>query len=128
MKRSTLIDLTYKMAQRMGVRVDQVFVRNLKGSWGIARSTFDKKTGTMTYFVVIHAKNLLKLPDDCYDFVVCHVVHELAHYFVKGHGKRFWAIVSRFVPDLNVRHKVKVTVDSKSFIIQSGNDVKYVEI
>jgi predicted metal-dependent hydrolase len=32
------------------------------------------------------------------------VVHELAHRFEMNHSKRFYAIVSRYLPDYKKRH------------------------
>jgi len=45
---------------------------------------------------------LLFMPDSILDYVI---VHELAHTKYKSHGKRFWTLVERVVPDYREKRK-----------------------
>ena len=46
---------------------------------------------------------LLFMPSDLLEYVM---VHELAHTRVRGHGKRFWALVSKVIPEYAQRRKL----------------------
>ena len=45
---------------------------------------------------------LITMPLDCLDYVI---FHELCHYKVRGHGKRFWELLERFLPEWRMRRK-----------------------
>ena len=45
---------------------------------------------------------LLFMPEEILDYVI---VHELAHSRYMSHGKRFWALVAKVLPDYDRRRK-----------------------
>lgn len=42
------------------------------------------------------------------------IVHELAHFYERNHGQRFWALVARYVPDYKRQIKVMNAFHSKA--------------
>ena len=43
------------------------------------------------------------IPKECIEYVV---VHEFCHFAVKGHGDKFYATVSKFLPDWQERENL----------------------
>ncbi len=68
-------------------------LRCMKSRWGSCR----KGTGAITLNT-----ELFKTPPGCLDYVV---VHELCHLVHGNHGKRFWALVERMMPDYRERKR-----------------------
>ncbi len=69
-----------------------------------------KITSAKTRFGSCSAKNsicfslyLMRYPDECIDYVV---VHELAHIKYKNHGKYFYALIEKYLPDYKNREKL----------------------
>ena len=70
----------------------EVKFRKLKRRWGSC-SPDD---------IVIFNYNIMKLP---YEFIDYIIVHELSHIKEKNHSRRFWDLVSEFIPDCKTIHK-----------------------
>lgn len=51
---------------------------------------------------ICYSWRLMMYPKDAIDYVV---VHELAHIRVKNHGRDFYALVEKFMPDYKERNK-----------------------
>lgn len=47
-------------------------------------------------------QKLLYAPPECVEYIV---VHELAHLKHRGHGKRFWGLVTKLYPDTKLARK-----------------------
>jgi len=67
-------------------------------------------TGAKTRFGSCSAKNrlcfswrLMAFPEEAIDYVV---VHELAHIRHKNHGKAFYALIERYLPDYKARRNL----------------------
>ena len=50
-------------------------------------------------------------PDDAIDYVV---VHELAHIKYKNHGKNFYELIEKYMPDFRERQKLLKTIQEIS--------------
>ena len=61
--------------------------RDMKTRWG----TCNTKTGLLWFSL-----QLAKFPVECLNYVV---LHELLHLAERSHGKRFYALLSRYMPD-----------------------------
>jgi predicted metal-dependent hydrolase len=73
-------------SERIGVQIKRVQVRPMRNKWASCSSN-----GTLTL-----SSDLLELPRDLVDYVVC---HELVHLKVPNHGKGFRALMGCYVPD-----------------------------
>ncbi len=47
--------------------------------------------------------DLIRAPDECIDYVI---LHELCHLVHPNHGREFWALVERLVPDWKRRKRL----------------------
>ena len=79
--------------QVYGFEVGDISIRNQKTRWG---SCSGKKNLNFNY-------KLFFLPPELADYII---VHELCHLKEMNHSKRFWDLVSRVVPDYNVKRKM----------------------
>ena len=79
-------------AKKMGVSFQSVSLSSAKTRWGTCSE--DNK--------IRYAYRLLYAPRAVVEYVV---VHELAHTRHKDHGKAFWGLVERYVPDYKARRK-----------------------
>jgi predicted metal-dependent hydrolase len=73
--------------ERMGVRVERIFVRRMKTRWG----SCTPRTRTIRF-----NSELAKRPPSALEYIV---VHELVHLLEPGHGPRFVALMDRFLPE-----------------------------
>ncbi len=73
-------------AQSLNSKVSKVRIKNLVSRWG----SYSPKTGTLMLNV-----KLLTAPAHVMDYVI---VHELCHYYIRNHGKRFWKMVEINMP------------------------------
>ena len=62
-------------------------IRKMKTRWGVCNPT--KKTVTLN-------SELFRYDIECLDYVI---VHELAHFLVPNHSKKFWNVVEKFYPN-----------------------------
>lgn len=78
--------LVEKWSEIMGLKPATVTFRKAKSRWGSCSSK-----GGLSFNIY-----LAKLPVECIEYVV---VHELAHLAHHNHGKLFWAMVGRYIPN-----------------------------
>lgn len=77
----------------MGLYPKSLRFRNVKSYWG----------SCATSGIISFNHHLLYAPPEAVEYVV---VHELAHLQWRGHGKRFWDLVTRFYPRQNEMRRV----------------------
>lgn len=75
-----------------GFRYKRIGIRNQKTRWGSCSAA-----GSLHFNY-----KLIFLPADLIDYVV---VHELCHLVELNHGRAFWVLVERAVPDYRLRRK-----------------------
>lgn len=83
--------LTAVWAERMGIEYGTVKITSAKKRFGSCNSK-----GNICY-----SYRLLQFPTEAIEYTV---VHELAHRLEMNHGKRFYSIVARYLPDYKKRH------------------------
>lgn len=79
--------LVEKWEPVMGVKVGSLSYRNMKSRWGSCQPS----TGRICINI-----RLALYPPECLEYVV---VHEMCHLLESGHGPRFKALMSRFLPN-----------------------------
>jgi len=77
-------------SERIGVQIKRVQVRAMRNKWASCSNN-----GTLTL-----STDLLELPRDLVDYVIC---HELVHLKVPNHGKGFRALMGCYIPDWKER-------------------------
>ena len=87
-----LRDLVSTWAERIGAQVERIRVREMRAKWASCSSR-----GTITL-----SRDLLQLPCDLAEYVVC---HELAHLKIPGHGKGWQALMGICMPDWRKREE-----------------------
>jgi|GEM_PF-253455 len=87
-----LRDLVAVWAQRIGVEVGRVCIREMRNKWASCSS---RSTITLS-------RDLLQLPRDLVEYVVC---HELVHLKIPGHGKGWQALMGICLPDWREREE-----------------------
>ena len=76
--------------QAYGFLWKRISIRNQKSQWGSC-----SKSGTLSFNY-----KLAMIPPELADYVI---VHELCHVKEMNHGRRFWDLVSKTVPDWRER-------------------------
>lgn len=79
-------------SERTGVQIKRVQIRAMRNKWASCSSN-----GTLTL-----SADLLQLPSDLVDYVIC---HELAHLRIPAHGKGFRALMGCHIPDWQDRER-----------------------
>jgi hypothetical protein len=87
-----LHDVVAVWSECVGVEVGQVRVRAMRTKWASCSNR-----GTITL-----SRDLLQLPRDLIDYVVC---HELVHLKIPGHGKGWQALMGIHLPDWRKREE-----------------------
>lgn len=87
-----ILPMVYKYSNKMNLHPSKISFRFNKTRWG---SCSYKNSVSFNYY-------LAKLPVELIEYVV---VHELAHIKHKNHGKDFWALVEKYLPDVKERRK-----------------------
>jgi predicted metal-dependent hydrolase len=78
---------------RIGVEVKKLFVRKMKTHWGScngARQTLRLNS------------ELAKRKPECLEYVV---VHEMIHIIEKGHNRRFYSLLNKYLPEWKIIRK-----------------------
>ncbi len=73
-------------SERIGVQIKRVQIRAMRNKWASCSTN-----GTLTL-----SADLVQLPSDLVDYVIC---HELVHLRVPAHGKGFRALMGCHIPD-----------------------------
>ena len=94
-----------------GFAYNRVSVRNQRRCWGSCTSL---KNLNFSY-------KLLFLPEHLRDYII---VHELCHLGELNHSKRFWALVSRQIPDYKIRRKQMRQLERNGTSIRSLTSLK----
>ena len=84
--------LVAEWAERIGVGVGRVQMRRMRRKWASCSAL-----GTLTL-----SDDLLRLPRDLVEYVVC---HELVHLRVPAHGKGWQALMGAYLPDWRERER-----------------------
>ncbi len=79
-------------SERIGVQIKRVQVRAMRNKWASCSTN-----GTLTL-----SADLVQLPSDLVDYVIC---HELVHLRIPAHGKGFHALMSCYIPDWEGRER-----------------------
>ena len=86
--------LVAKWEPIMGVKVGSLAYRNMRSRWGSCQPS----TGRVCINI-----RLALYPPQCLEYVV---VHELCHFLESGHGPRFKALMTQFLPDWEKTRKI----------------------
>lgn len=86
------LDQCVEIASRAGLPRPPVSYRHMKRRWGSCT-----KTDRITLNI-----ELARAPVHCIDYVI---MHELCHLRYKNHSPAFWQLLSRLMPDWEVRRK-----------------------
>lgn len=81
-----------ELARQTGLHPKNVTINSARTHWGACSP---KNAITLSW-------RLAAADDGCIDYVI---VHELAHTVEHNHSPRFWALVSRTIPDYKIRRK-----------------------
>ena len=85
--------LVYKYAVIMKAEIENVKLRRMKTEWG--NCNYRSKTLTFNTYLYYMSEN----------FIEAIVVHEIAHLFYHGHGKMFYNMIYKYLPDYKERIK-----------------------
>ena len=89
---TVLLPKVHSWASRMQLQPTRVGFRRARTRWGSCSARDSLSLNTF----------LLMLPDDVIDYVI---VHELAHIRHKNHGKNFWNLVEKYLPEWKKQRK-----------------------
>ncbi len=85
-----LKERTKSISTRIKIFFNNVYIKNYKARWGACSASGD---------IYLNWK-LVLLPPKIIDYVI---VHELCHIEEHNHSKKFWEILSKFVPDYKAK-------------------------
>lgn len=91
---SRLLAEQYPLVQPLGVAMPQLKIRKMKSRWGSCHS----QKGVITL-----NSQLMAAPQPCVEYVI---LHELCHFLQPNHSQRFYALLSRIMPDWAERKKL----------------------
>lgn len=87
-------ELIESWKEKVGATISRWRIRNMSTRWG----SYSSRTKIISVNV-----ELAKKPLPCLEYLI---VHELAHVFVPGHGKKFKQFMDKYLPDWRDRRKV----------------------
>ena len=82
------------LCERTGLRAEKISIRSMKSRWG----SCTPGTGAIRINL-----ELVFYPDSCLEYIL---LHELAHTRVPNHGRDFYAILDRHMPDWRARRRM----------------------
>jgi predicted metal-dependent hydrolase len=85
--RAAVLVLVAKWKPILGVKVERVFVQNMKTRWG----SYNSASGSIRLNT-----ELAKKPLGCLEYIV---VHEMTHLLVRHHDDRFRGLMDKFLPN-----------------------------
>ncbi|WP_160670277.1 SprT family zinc-dependent metalloprotease [Clostridium sp. C8-1-8] len=91
---------TFEIADKLGVSVNKVYIKNVKTIWGSCSSK-----NNINYNI-----KLISMPEGVIDYVI---IHELCHTLERNHSNKFWALVEKVIPDYKERRNFLNTSSSK---------------
>lgn len=94
---SRLGSLLAKWQAILNVEVHEIGIRQMRSRWGSCHMRKHK---------VVFNLELAKRSDRCLELVV---VHELVHLLEPSHNKRFYALMTQFLPEWKVYHQELIT-------------------
>ena len=71
----------------LGIEVKKLYIRKMKSHWGSCN--YQRQTLRLN-------SELVKRSPECLEYVI---VHEMLHIIEKGHNKRFYRLLNRYIPD-----------------------------
>ena len=80
-------EIIEKWEGRIGVEVKKLYVRKMKSHWGSCNR--EKQTLRLN-------SELVKRSPVCLEYVI---VHEMLHFFEKGHNQKFYRLLNKYIPD-----------------------------
>lgn len=89
--RNALLDLISSWESKLDVTVPKWTVRKMKTKWG----SCNRETLNVWFNVELAKKDPV-----CLEYIVA---HELMHYFERGHGAKFSALMDKHLPDWRMR-------------------------
>jgi len=82
----------HRRAHSEGIPHPPVTIRKMRARWGSC-----SEQGRLTLNL-----ELIKAPKDCIDYVI---MHELCHLKEHHHGRRFWRLLKKLMPDYEKRRQ-----------------------
>lgn len=82
---------TYRVFEKYGVEFPQIQFRSMISRWGSCQA----KRKVLTF-----NRRLIEMPKICIEYVV---LHEFVHFLQPDHSKRFYALMTMFMPDWKER-------------------------
>jgi predicted metal-dependent hydrolase len=89
-----IITTIYPLFQKYGVAMPKLTIRDMTSRWG---SCQPKRN------IITLNKRLIAMPRNSIEYVV---VHEFTHFLHPNHSKKFYALLSAFMPDWKERKKI----------------------
>lgn len=83
-----------KWSAYFNIEVRTLSVKKMKTRWGSCNPTLKK---------INLNSELARFQEDCLEYVV---VHEMAHFFELNHSPKFWAIVTKAMPNWKRYHRI----------------------
>lgn len=90
-KFAEIMDKIYPLVQEYGIEKPEIKIRNMRSRWGSCT--------TAGHAIRLNLQ-LMKADEDCIAQVV---LHELLHFLYPNHGKEFYALLGRLMPDWQER-------------------------
>lgn len=84
----------YPKVQKYGIQFPKLRFRNMVSRWGSCQP----KRGVLTFNIA-----LIESPLSCVEYVV---THEFTHFLQPNHSKKFYQLLTMFMPDWNERKKI----------------------
>jgi len=106
---SILKERTAAWAQKMGVTLNKIFIKDQRTMWGSCSS---QKNINYSY-------RIIKMPAVIMDYLI---VHELAHLTHMNHGEDYWSLVSAHCPDYEKHRK---WLNSNRAHVMADTKIKY---
>lgn len=85
--RSAATPIISRWEERMGVRVNKLFIQRMKTQWGSC--TPERRSIRLN-------TELAKKPGDCLEYLI---VHEMTHFFERTHNDRFVSKMDQYLPN-----------------------------
>lgn len=88
-----MCEKAYPYFEKLGVKYPEIKFRRMVSQWGNCHP----KKGVLTFNI-----NLMYAPPECIEYVVA---HEFTHFLVPDHSGRFYAELSKVMPDWKLRRQ-----------------------